>query len=83
MLFYSMTIQNVQSIVIDRDDDFSAPDYAIQMVEVVENLIVKVEKILPPERKIPIDAIKEWKEYSRNFFNSSPNVFLSESQFYN
>jgi hypothetical protein len=83
MLFYSMTIQNVQAIMIERGDDFSAADYAVQMVEVVENLIVKVEKILPPERKIPIEAIKEFKEYSRNFFASSPNIFLAESKFYN
>ena len=40
MLFYSMTIQKVQSFM--ETDDISAGEYANYMVEVVENLIVKV-----------------------------------------
>lgn len=40
MLFYSITIQKVQSFMIT--DEISAGEYANYMVEVVENLIVKV-----------------------------------------
>lgn len=83
MLFYSMTIQNVQAIVMVQGNDVSAPEFANQMVEVVENLIVKVENQLPPERKIPGAQIKVWKEYTQHFFNSSPNAFLADNPFYN
>lgn len=53
------------------------------MVEAVENLIVKVENHLPAERKIPGTTIKDWKDYTFNYFNSSPNAFLTNNQFYN
>lgn len=50
MLFYSMTIQKVQSFM---DADAPSPgEYANFMVEVVENLIVKVGRQLPVDRKI-------------------------------
>jgi|TARA_B110000305_G_C18816689_1_gene349510 hypothetical protein len=49
------------------------------MVEAVENLIVKVENHLPAERKIPGEIIKGWKDYTFNFFNSSPNAFLKNN----
>ena len=83
MLFYSMTIQNVQSIVMGDLDDFSAPDYANQMVEIVENLRFKIEKMLPHENKIPGNVINELKEYTFNYYTWSPNAFLSEDKFYN
>lgn len=51
MLFYSMTIQKVQSFMIS--DEISPGEYANQMVEVTENLIVKVGRQLPIDRKIP------------------------------
>jgi hypothetical protein len=53
MLFYSMTIQNVSSIILGNEDEIQAPNYSLIRVEDVENLIVKVERQLPPERKIP------------------------------
>ena len=51
MLFYSMTIQKVQSFMIS--DEISPGEYANQMVEVTENLIVKVGRQLPIDRKNP------------------------------
>ena len=45
MLFYSSTIDKVQSFLIS--DDVSPNDYANSMVEVLESLIVKVGKNLP------------------------------------
>ena len=83
MLFYSMTIQNVQAIVMGNGDEVTAPEYSNYMVEAVENLIVKVEAHLPAERKIPGEIIKGWKDYTFNFFNYSPNAFLSKNNFYN
>jgi MFS superfamily sulfate permease-like transporter len=53
MLFYSMTIQNVQSIIIGKGSNISAGEFANQMVEVVENLIVKAESQLPHDSTIP------------------------------
>lgn len=44
MLFYSMTIQNVSSIVMGNDDQVTSPMFALFRVEDVENLIVKVER---------------------------------------
>lgn len=58
MLFYSMTIQNVSSIVMGNDDQVTSPMFALFRVEDVENLIVKVERQLPPERKIPGKVIQ-------------------------
>jgi hypothetical protein len=55
MLFYSMTIQKVQSFI--STDEISAGEYANYMVEVVENLIVKVGRQLPPDKKIPGEVI--------------------------
>lgn len=40
MLFYSMTIQKVQSFI--ASDDIPASEYANHMVEVIDNLIVKI-----------------------------------------
>lgn len=52
------------------------------MVEAVENLIFKVEKLLPLESKIPGQVIQGWKDYTFNFFNASPNAFLANNPFY-
>lgn len=82
MLFYSMTIQNVSSIVMGNDDQVTSPMFALFRVEDVENLIVKVERQLPPERKIPGKVIQQWKDYTFNYFNSSPNAFLADNAFY-
>ena len=49
MLFYSMTIQKIGSFMIS--DEISASDYASIMVEAVENLIVKVSRVLPMDAK--------------------------------
>jgi hypothetical protein len=34
------------------------------MSEVVENLIVKAGKDLPPDSRIPGSVIKDWKKYT-------------------
>ena len=81
MLFYSMTIEKVQSFMIS--DVISPGEYANYMVEVVENLIVKVGRQLPPDRKIQGEVINAWKIYTLKYFQSSPNAFLTENEFYN
>jgi len=81
MLFYSMTIQKVQFFMIN--DELMANEYANFMVEVVENLIVKVGRQLPPSRQILSETIQNWKANTLKYFQSSPNVFLIENEFYN
>jgi len=49
-------------------DEITAGEYANFMVEVVENLIVKVGRQLPPDKKIPGDVINEWKNYTLKYF---------------
>ena len=65
------------------NDEIQADEYANFMVEVVENLIVKVGRQLPPQRQIPGETIQNWKANTLKFFQSSPNVFLIENEFYN
>jgi len=48
MLFYSLTIEKVQTLMIS--DSIAHTEYSNQMVEVIENLIVKVGTHLPAER---------------------------------
>lgn len=62
-----------------NEDEIQAPMYSLFRVEDVENLIVKVERQLPPERKIPGNEIKKWKDYTFNFFNYSPSSFLADN----
>ena len=81
MLFYSMTIQKVQSFLIN--DEISAGEYAAHMVDEVENLIVKVGRQLPNEKRIYGKTINSWKNYTREYFRSSPNAFLAENDCYN
>lgn len=84
MLFYSMTIQKVQSFMVS--EEITAGEYANFMVEVVENLIVKVGRQLPSvnekEMKIPGEEINKWKNYTLKYFQLSPNAFLAENEFY-
>jgi len=50
-------------------DEISPGEYPNYMVEVVENLIVKVGRQLPPTRKkIPGEIINEWKIYTLKYF---------------
>lgn len=63
-------------------DEISPGEYANFMVEVVENLIVKVGRQLPADRKIPGEVINEWKIYTLKYFQQSPNAFLAENEFY-
>lgn len=55
------------------------------MVEVIENLIVKVSQHLPVEneRRISGESIKLWKQYTYQYFQHSPNAFLVENDYYN
>ena len=48
MLFYSLTIEKVQSLMINGSIPHT--EYSNQMVDVIENLIVKVSQHLPAER---------------------------------
>jgi hypothetical protein len=66
MLFYSMTIEKVQSFM--GADEVTAGEYGNFMVEVVENLIVKVGRQIPPEKKIEGNMIKMWKNYTLKYF---------------
>ena len=50
------------------NDEVAPNDYANQMVEVVENLIVKVGRSLPPDRQIPGEIITEWKRFTIRYF---------------
>ena len=59
MLFYSMTIQKIQSFLIS--EDLAPSEYANHMVEVLENLIVRVGRQLPPEKKITAEVIEDWR----------------------
>ena len=88
MLFYSMTIQNVQQIVMGEEDEIPPSEYANSMVETVENLIVKIELFcnelqLPSDSKINGEIINDFKEYTFNYFNLSPNAFLEENHLFN
>jgi hypothetical protein len=49
-------------------DEISPSEYANFMVEMVENLIVKVGRQLPPSKKIPGHVINEWKIYTLKYF---------------
>ena len=68
-------------------EEIIAGEYANFMVEVVENLIVKIGRQLPTvnnkETKIPGEAINKWKNYTLRYFQLSPNAFLAENEFYN
>ena len=59
-------------------DEVSAQEFSNQMVEAVENLIVKVENHLPAERKIPGEIIKSsivWKnDEGKNTFSMTREV---------
>ena len=63
-------------------DEQLPSEYANSMVEVVENLIVKVGRQLPADRKISGDVINEWKTLTNQYFTYSPNAFLVENQNY-
>ena len=45
MLFYSYTIDRIQSFM--TNDEISSGEYAHSMTEIVENMVVKVSKIIP------------------------------------
>ena len=80
MLFYSMTIQKVQSFIIN--DQTIASEYANSMVEVMENLIVKVGRQLPIESRIRGPEINDWKIHTLKYFQGSPNSFFADNEFY-
>lgn len=80
MLFYSMTIQKVQRFMLK--EEHMPSEHANSMVERVENLIVKVGRDLPNERKISEVVINEWKTLTNAYFSHSPNAFLIEDENY-
>ena len=53
------------------------------MVEKYENLIVKVGKVIPQRNeKINHVVLNEWKQYVQEYFQTSPNVYMIENEFY-
>ena len=80
MLFYSMTIQKIQSFLIS--EDLAPSEYANHMVEVLENLIVRVGRQLPPEKKITAEVIEDWRLLTQGHFRTSPNAFLIDTPHY-
>ena len=81
MLFYSLTIQKVQSYLLSNE--LSPQEYANHMVEVVEFLIIRVGKNLPAEEvQIPGDVINQWKIHTLRYFQMSPDAFLQLNEFY-
>lgn len=54
------------------------------MVEEFEALIVKVGRVMPPGvPKINYKILNEWKNYTLQYFKSSPNVYFIENEFFN
>lgn len=49
-------------------DNVTPAEYANYMVEVVENLIVKVGRQLPADKKIPGEVIHQWRKYTLKYF---------------
>lgn len=52
------------------------------MVEVLENLIVKVGRQLPSEQRVRGHVIQEWRLHTLSHFRISPNAFLSDNEFF-
>ena len=50
------------------NDEISPGEYANLMVEVTDNLIVKVGKCLPGDKVIPGNVIKDWRLYTLKYF---------------
>ena len=77
-------------------DVVNASDYASIMVEAVENLIVKVSRVMPSLTaydkngneisnlpiKIEGETLNQWKNYTLKYFRQSPNAFFVEDEFY-
>ena len=61
-------------------DEQLPSEFSNSMVEVVENLIVKVGRQLTMDRKIPGNVINEWKTLTNKYFTYSPNAFLIENE---
>ena len=80
MLFYSMSIQKVQSYFVT--DEISAPEFANAMQHLTEYLVVKVGRQMPIEKKIPGTVIKEWRQFTLKYFQTSPNAFLADDDRY-
>lgn len=49
-------------------EEVTAGEYGNFMVEVVENLIVKVGRQIPPDKKIDGKVINMWKQYTLKYF---------------
>ena len=64
------------------NDGVSPSEFAANMVDTVENLIVKVGRHLKPQSKIPGSLINKWKNYTLFYFQQSPNAFLIDNNFY-
>lgn len=53
------------------------------MQEEIEALIVKVGMRMPKDvEKINCHVINHWKEYTIQYFKSSPNAFFRENKFF-
>ena len=80
MLFYSMSIQKVQSFFIT--DEVAASEYANTMQQLTEYLVVKVGRQMPVEKKIQGSIIMDWRVFTMKYFQNSPNAFLMDDSHY-
>ena len=81
LLFYSYSIDKMQSIITTKEQ--SAGEYSSMMVEKFESLIVKVGRVMPEKgEKINHNVLNEWKIYTQEYFQFSPNPFLAENEFF-
>ena len=53
------------------------------MLDAFESLIVKVGRVMPEGvEKIKHLVLNNWKEYTMEYFSSSPNIFLHDNELY-
>ena len=64
------------------NDDVAPQEYANHMVEVLENLVVKVGRQLPGDQRVRCMVIQEWRLHTLSHFRISPNAFLFDNEFY-
>jgi hypothetical protein len=65
MIFYSMSIQKVQSYCVS---EIQATEYANSMMQLAENLVVNVGRNLPGDKRIPGGLIKDWTTSTLKYF---------------
>jgi hypothetical protein len=80
MIFYSMTIQKIQSFF--TSEEISSSEYANSMTQLTELLVVKAGRQMPMENHIQGEIIKQWRIYTMKYFQQSPDHFLLYNPLY-